>query len=96
MFPGAWCGQMGLSGLVLMGIFWAAFLGLVLWASSQLFAPARGDNGLREAADDLDLRLARGQMGPSEIRARREARPAPPDIAERGAHEPPRSPDGWR
>lgn len=96
MFPGAWCGQMGLGGWVLIGIFWAAFLGLVLWASSQLFAPARGDGGMREAAADLDLRLARGQMGPSEIRARREERPSPPDITERGAHEPPRSPDGWR
>jgi hypothetical protein len=72
MIPGAWCGQMGVGGWVLMGLFWATFLGLLLWALSRLFAPARGDGGLREDADDLDLRLARGQMDPSEYRTQHE------------------------
>jgi hypothetical protein len=62
MFPGAGCGQISVGGWVLMGLVWATFLGLVLWALSRLFAPARADSGLHEDADDLDPRLARGQM----------------------------------
>ena len=76
MFPGEWGGHMGPVGWVLLGIFWAAFLGLVLWASSQLFAPARGDGGMREAADDPDLRLARGQIDLLDYRTRSQERPS--------------------
>lgn len=66
MFLGAWCGQLGVGGWVLMGLFWVTFLGLVLWALSQLFALPRGNGGLHE--NDLDLRLPREQMDPSGCR----------------------------
>jgi len=72
MFPGAWCGQMGVAGWILMGLFWAAFLGLVLWALSRLFAVARGDDSSHDDIDDLDQRLALGQIDPSEYRTLRE------------------------
>jgi len=39
MFLGPWCGQLGVGGWVLIGLFWATFVGLVLWAMSRLFAP---------------------------------------------------------
>ena len=68
MFAGAWCGQMGVGGWVLMGLFWAAFLGLVVWALSQLFAPARVADDLHGDSDELDLRLARGQVDLAEYR----------------------------
>jgi hypothetical protein len=48
------------------------FLALVLWAVSRLFAPARVPDGLSgdepkvDDPDDLDLRLARGQLNLSE------------------------------
>ena len=63
---------------ILMGLFWVSFLGLVLWAVSRLFAPARVADGLngdkREVDDlhDLDLRLARGQLHVSEYLTLRE------------------------
>jgi uncharacterized membrane protein len=78
MFAGAWCGQWGVGGWLLMGLFWVSFLGLVLWVVSRLFAPARVADGLdgdrREGgdADDLDLRLQRGQLNVSEYLALRE------------------------
>jgi hypothetical protein len=62
IIPGAVCGQMGVGGWVLIGLFWATFLGLVLWALSRLFTATRRDGGLPEEAGELDLRLARGQM----------------------------------
>jgi uncharacterized membrane protein len=77
MFAGAWCGQLGVGGWVLMGLFWATFLGLVLWAVSRLFGPGRVASGVdgdkREVDDvnDLDLRLARGEQDISEYRALR-------------------------
>jgi hypothetical protein len=55
-----------------MGLFWVAFLGLVLWALSRLFAGPRGDDGVHEGVDDLDQQLARGQIDPSEYRTLRE------------------------
>ena len=73
MFPGAWCGQMGVGSWVLMGLFWATFLGLVLWALSRLFAPAMVRGGLPGDADDLDLRLAQGQLDLFEYRTLRAA-----------------------
>ena len=69
MFPGAWCGHLGVGGWVVIGLFWATFLGLVLWALARLFAPARVTGGRNGDADDLDLRLARGEMDLFEYRA---------------------------
>ena len=72
MFPGAWCGHMGVGAWVLMGLFWATFLGLVLWALSRMFAPARVGGDLDGDAEELDLRLARGEMDLLEYRTLRE------------------------
>ena len=74
MFAGAWCGQLGVGGWVLMGLFWATFLGLVLWAVSRLFGSGRVAGGVDEDRheagnlDDLDLRLARGELEVTEYR----------------------------
>jgi len=72
MILGAWCGQLGVGGWILMGLFWATFVGLVLWALSRLFAPVREDDVLHENADDLDQRWARAQMDLSEYQTPRE------------------------
>jgi uncharacterized membrane protein len=78
MFAGAWCGQLGVGGWVLMGLFWATFLGLVLWAVSRLFGSGRVagsvDGAKREVddVDDLDLRLARGELDVTQYRALRD------------------------
>ena len=72
MFPGSWCGHLGVGAWVLMGLFWSTFLGLVLWALSRLFAPVRLAGGRDDDGDDLDLRLSRGQMDLLEYRALRE------------------------
>ncbi len=85
MFAGTWCGQYGLIGWVLMGLFWVTFLGLVVWAMSRLFAPTQvtdghdvdvddhevGDRDVGDA-DDLVLRLARGQIDLSEYQTLRQ------------------------
>lgn len=77
MFVGVWCGELGVGGWVLMGLFWATFLGLVLWAVSRLFRPASTTGGVDEAerevddAHDLDLRLARGELDISEYQTLR-------------------------
>ena len=83
MFAGAWCGQLGVTGWVLMGLFWATFLGLVLWAVSRLFGSGRagGLEGDRCEADDVDElgpRLAGGELDVTEHRALR------PEFAARG------------
>ncbi len=75
MFAGAWCGQLGVGGWILMGLFWASFLGLVLWAVNRLFGPARTAEGLDSLGgdtDDLDLRLERGELDISEYQTLRE------------------------
>lgn len=72
MFPGAWCGHLGVGGWVVIGLFWATFLGLVLWALSRLFTPARPGDGRDRDAEDLDQRLARGELDFREYRALRE------------------------
>ena len=74
MILGAWCGQLGVGGWVLMGLFWATFVGLVLWALSRLFAPVREDEVLHEGADDLDQRWAHEQMDLAEHRTLRGGR----------------------
>jgi uncharacterized membrane protein len=71
MFPGAWCGHLGVGGWVVIGLFWATFLGLVLWALSRLFTPARPADGRDGDADDLDQRLARGELDLREYQALR-------------------------
>jgi hypothetical protein len=65
------CGQLGVGGWVLMGLIWATFVGLVLWALSRLFAPIREDEVLHQDADDLSQLRAREQMDPSEYRTLR-------------------------
>jgi hypothetical protein len=76
MFTAAWCGEMSVGGWILMGLFWATFLGLVLWALSRLFAGPRGHDGVHDV-DDLDQQLARGQIDASEYRTLRdELKPA--------------------
>ena len=61
--------------MVLMGLFWATFLGLVLWAVSRLFGSGREAGGVeedrREAGDldDLDLPLASGELDVTAYRA---------------------------
>jgi len=78
MFAGVWCGQLGVGGWVLMGLFWVTFLGLVLWAVSRLFGrdrEARGVDGDKREVDDadnLDLRLARGELDVIQYRTLRE------------------------
>jgi putative membrane protein len=78
MFAGAWCGQLGVGGWVLMGLFWATFVGLVLWAVSRLFGSGRvagsvdGDKREVDDVDDTDLRLARGELDVTQYRALRD------------------------
>lgn len=72
MILGAWCGQLGVGEWVLMGLFWATFVGLMLWALSRLFARVREDEVLHQDADDLDQRWAREQMDLGEYRTLRE------------------------
>jgi putative membrane protein len=78
MFVGAWCGQLGVGGWVLMGLFWATFVGLVLWAVSRLFGSGRvagsvdGDKREVDDVDDTDLRLARGELDVTQYRALRD------------------------
>jgi hypothetical protein len=78
MFAGVWCGQLGVGGWVLMGLFWGTFLGLVLWAVSRLFGRGptaggvAGDEPVVDDADNLDLRLARGELDIAEYRILRE------------------------
>ena len=86
MFAGVWCGQLGVGGWVLMGLFWATFLGLVLWAVSRLFGRDRGagtgagDGPVVDDVDNLDLRLARGELNVAEYRTLRED--LPPGVSE--------------
>ena len=79
MIPGAWCGQLGVGGWILMGLFWATFVGLVLWALSRMFAPVRDDNVVHEDSDDLDQPWAREQMDLSDYQTPQEklTTPAP-------------------
>jgi uncharacterized membrane protein len=69
-----------------MGLFWATFLGLVLWAVSRLFGPGRvggveGDSREVDDVDDLRQRMARGELGVTEYRTSRE------ELASSGLHE---------
>jgi type IV secretory pathway TrbD component len=53
MFPGAWCGHLGVGAWALIGLFWATFLGLVVWAVGRLFTPSRSVAGRDPDAEDL-------------------------------------------
>jgi len=59
MILGAWCQQPGVGGWVLMGLFWATFVGLVLWALSRLFAPG-GDDVIHRDGDEPERGSLRG------------------------------------
>ena len=79
MFAGAWCGQLGAGGWVLMGLFWVTFLGLVLWAVGRLFGSGRGGGVAEDRYEvgdphDLDRRLARGELDLTEYRTLHEER----------------------
>jgi hypothetical protein len=72
MFPGAWCGHLGVGAWALIGLFWATFLSLVVWAVGRLFTPSRSVEGPDPDADHLDLRLGRGRADLREYGAMRE------------------------
>jgi hypothetical protein len=64
MFPGGYCGGLGVSGWLLMIGFWAALLAVVVWAVTRLFpsnGAAKGPNDTHDAGspcDALDGQLA--------------------------------------
>ena len=60
MFPGTWCGHLGVGAWALIGLFWATFLSLVVWAVGRLFTPSGPVGGRGSYDDELDLRLERG------------------------------------
>ena len=60
--------QMGAGGWVLMIGLWASFLALVVWAVARLFPAERR----RPAQDDLDRRLAAGEIDIDTYRRARE------------------------
>jgi putative membrane protein len=69
MFGTGFCNGMGVGGWVLMIGFWAAFLGLVVWALTRMFPT---DEPLRDAQQTLDQRLATGEIDPATYRAVRD------------------------
>lgn len=85
MFAGSYCGGMGLVGWLLMITFWAALIGLVVWAITRLFPdrapipysrdrrpPAPLSAGREDARRVLDERLATGQISPQTYRQARD------------------------
>lgn len=60
--------QMGAGGWLLMIGLWASFLALVVWAVTRLFPSERH----RPAQDDLDRRLAIGEIDTDTYRRARE------------------------
>lgn len=68
---GSWCGQLGGGGWLVMILFWAAFLGLAVWAITQLFGP-RNVSVSENARDVLDRRLAAGDLDPENYRRLRD------------------------
>lgn len=69
MLTTSWCSGMGAGGWLLMVFFWAALLGVIVWAVTRLFPSASKTS----AADLLEQRLAAGQI---EVDAYRQARDA--------------------
>lgn len=68
---GSWCGQMGAGECLVMILFWSAFLGLAVWAVTQLLGP-RNVRGSEKARDVLDRRLAAGDLDPETYRRLRD------------------------
>lgn len=71
MFGYGWCGGMGVSGWLLMGLVWGGFLAVVVWAVMRLFPRSRPGAGSGEtatpgsgesAASVLDRQLAAGEI----------------------------------
>lgn len=63
MFGYGWCGGMGAVGWLLMALLWGGFLTVVIWAVTRLFPRSRaGTGGGDGAADQLDRRLATGEI----------------------------------
>ena len=65
MFGGGFCNGMGAGGWVLMIGFWAALLGLIVWALTRIFPT---NEPVREAQRTLDRRLAAGEIDPQTYR----------------------------
>ncbi len=63
MFSGGLCGGWGVGGLLLMIGFWLLIVGLVVWVISRLF-PHGTSQDVPDAVDDLDHRLAAGEIDP--------------------------------
>lgn len=67
MFSGGLCGGWGVDGLFLMVGFWLLIIAVVVWAINRLFPRsdrlAAGDSG-----EDLDHRLAAGDIDPDAYR----------------------------
>jgi putative membrane protein len=61
MFSGGWCSGMGAGGWILMITFWAALLGVIVWAVIRLFPTA-------PTKDALDRRPAPGDIDPDAYR----------------------------
>jgi putative membrane protein len=69
-----WDGHMGAGGWLLMTLLWVALLGTVVWAITRI-VPPRGPG--ESAAEILDRRLARGEIGADEYDALRAKLRAP-------------------
>ena len=73
MFGSGWCSGMGAGAWVFMGVFWVAFLGLVVWAVTRIFPSGAQEMPGEPAVDTLDRRLAAGEISVDEYRALRDA-----------------------
>lgn len=56
MWSNAWCGAMGLGGWVAMAVFWAVFLGLVIWAVTRIFPASPPRREAEQATDRIEGR----------------------------------------
>jgi uncharacterized membrane protein len=67
MFTAGLCGGWGAGGLLLMIGFWLLLIGVVLWAITRLF-PRSDQRDLPEPDEELDHRLAAGDVDPTTYR----------------------------
>lgn len=82
MFSGTWCGNMGLTGWLVMATFWVAFLALVVWAVTRFVSPGRvlsheADRAVPDPRETLDRRLATGELDPDSYQRLRDELAAP-------------------